>query len=130
MLVLGPAIALAAAAGGCGGGSSAAGARTGDVGLADRRFTWQDVDSAVSVGCRAIDAAVVSRVQVDSLSKRYELLTIRDEEATVEVRLPASGAAPWDDRVEYEARIGRFGDSAREARLVEAITAWRPAYAR
>jgi len=83
---------------------------------------WDDVDAAVSFAAAESEMAVLTRRETaDGIE--FQLVTVIDE--PVWLRITRDGDAPRDDRasrpVSLTARIGRFGDEARERRFVDSI---------
>mgnify|MGYP001493823331 CR=1 FL=1 len=129
-------LGLAALTGGC------AGPSTGDGLLATRGETamviadWNDVDAAVEHGALTSEMAIVERLPPEPDRRVFRLRTIGDEPA---VLIVTRATAPRSDRgvdgvgsttgvggpegMKLEARVGRFGDRAKEERLVNAVRA-------
>lgn len=91
------------------------------------RMHWRDVESAISFACLKNEMAVVRAADIDNRSRRWEILTIQDEPATLVVTFPESGPAdPWSDDIEYAFAIGSFGEPEREADFIHSLRNWRP----
>lgn len=88
---------------------------------------WDDIDAAVDVGVSQVEMAVVSRNAGpgwggrggDPVRRLFELKTVRDEPAWLEVSRGTSGDAV--SRVALRAKVGRFGDKKREGALLRAV---------
>lgn len=79
---------------------------------------WDDVDAAMDVGVSAAEMAIVnSSTSPDGSTRLYELRTVTDEPAWLKAQRGEDG------RVSLGARVGRFGDAAREQKLVESVAA-------
>lgn len=79
---------------------------------------WDDIDAAVEVGMSEAEVARVdASTSSDGLTRTYELRTITDEPAWLVARREEDG------RVGLGARVGRFGDPEREARLIRGVAA-------
>jgi hypothetical protein len=75
---------------------------------------WDDVRVAAGVGVGAIEASILDTTASDE-EIRFDLVTIRSEPGLLTVRR----AGP--DSVRATASVGRFGDPAREQRLLHAF---------
>lgn len=91
--------------GGAHGGLAAPGLIRGD---------WEDVGVSMEIAVLAIEATVVES-RSDAQSWTFALLTIRDEPGHVVVERRG------EDQVVVHVSIGRFGDAAREQRLIRAF---------
>lgn len=77
---------------------------------------WDDIDAAVDVGMSAAEVARVdARTSPDGQTRTYELRTITDEPAWLVARREEGG------RIGLGARVGRFGDPEREAKLIRGV---------
>ncbi len=107
----------------CGSGPTLGGVGGDEPGATGRLSApARDLDPAVRFAASRVEMVVESISAADGGDRRYELLTLRDEPAVVEIH---SDAWPDDDRapapIAIEARVGRFGDADRERALVRAI---------
>jgi hypothetical protein len=81
---------------------------------------WNDVDAAVEVALHQVQMAMDhTEASSDELEKRFPLWTVTDEPATLTIRREAIGQE--SQRLTLEASVGRFGDPARESRLIHAV---------
>ncbi len=80
---------------------------------------WNDTDAAVDLAASNSEMAVVSMGTNDTGERVYVLRTIRDEPAWLTLRRTrdAEQSAP----LEITARVGRFGDSGQEYRLLREL---------
>lgn len=78
---------------------------------------WDDVEAAVIIGAERAEMALVSTDDQDPERLAFDLVTVGGEP----VRLTAARAG--EGRIALEARVGRFGDPARERRLLSAVAA-------
>lgn len=97
---------------------------TREVGVGD----WDDIPAAVDVAVGKCEMAVVRGPDKSAPDygavQQYELRTVTDEPARLIIRRRAAdngrgetGAVP----LEIDAIVGRFGDAARERRLIDAV---------
>ncbi len=79
---------------------------------------WDDVETAVRTGAAQSEMAIERTTSPSDSKYIFELRTITDEPATMEVeRLPATG--PEGERpIRLWAHVGRFGNRAWEERLI------------
>jgi len=124
---------LAGLVAGCGGsatgGAGGSGRLVADHRTADRA-TWADFDSAVSAALMRNQLAVIERENLSDTQRRWKLLSATDEPGWLTATIPEPGVRPWDDRVEFECSIGRFGAPERERAFIDSVRAWRPRHTR
>ncbi len=85
---------------------------------------WNDIDAAVLVGASRAEMAIVeAKGKPESDRREYVLTTARDEPALLVVVRERAVESGGVVRVRLEATVGRFGDSARERTLMEAVAA-------
>jgi hypothetical protein len=85
------------------------------------RADWSDVEATMEVAAPRAEAAVVQTL-VSPHSIRFTLVTATDEPGEVlAVRDPADSSSGENIQITLSAHFGRFGDSAREQRLLNAM---------
>ena len=81
---------------------------------------WNDADAAVEVALHQVQMALEhEEISPDELERRYYLVTITDEPAQLTLRRQT--VEPGPQPITFEASVGRFGDPARESRLIRAV---------
>lgn len=85
------------------------------------RADWDDLDAALELAVRKVEAAVVVRRDPAPGRAEFEIVTATDEPG---ILTATAGEAPGPRPIpiRLEARVGRFGDRDREGRVLQA---WR-----
>lgn len=105
--------------------------------VAVERARWRDVDAAVSAAASAIEVAVERVENTGAFERVYHLVGVRAEPGYLRVASPPlpdpddmTAIDPRAPSTTLECRIGRFGEPARESKMIEQIRAWRPRHRR
>ncbi len=84
-----------------------------------------DIDAAVEVAVGRHEMAVVQMLRYSRdphVVRRYELRTVTDEPAWLEVRRAGISSRTEPVQLELRASVGAFGDANREKALLETVT--------